>query len=287
MADAFAAGDISARHATVIANGFTTEREAAMARCEPALVTTARHAAPDELARAVRYVTDALVGDGGAATDDALHEQRRYHASRSLDQMLHVDALYDPESAEIHEQAISAELERDSRKNDTRTLGQRRADAMTNLLRQTLDQGLIGTSRAVRPHLSVVVHLDEQPGVTPDLIDLIRNQRHHAGRLSTATLERIRCDCDLSRVLMVGDSEILDVGRATRTVTAAQWKALVIRDQHCQHPGCDQPPQRCQAHHTKYWAPPHHGPTDLDNLQLLCWHHHRQHHKHDAQTRAG
>jgi hypothetical protein len=49
--------------------------------------------------------------------------------------MLNVNALFDPESADIHEAAINAELQRDHRPNDDRTMGQRRADALTNLMR--------------------------------------------------------------------------------------------------------------------------------------------------------
>jgi hypothetical protein len=285
VAEAFAAGDISVRHAEVIGRAFTAARAEVMAPFEAALVGVACNSAPDELGRAVRYITDALDSDGGGASDEELHERRGYYMSRGLDRMLNVDGVFDPEAAEIHERAIEAEMARDLRPRETRTYAQRRADALTNLLRQSLDHGLIGTSRAVRPHITQVVHLDEYPGVTPDLVSVVRAARRNHVRLSRNTLERIMCDCDLTRILMIGESEILDVGHATRTTTAAQWKALVVRDQHCQHPGCDQLPQRCEAHHTHYWE--HGGTTDLDNLQLLCFHHHRQQHKHDAQPRAG
>jgi 5-methylcytosine-specific restriction endonuclease McrA len=97
-------------------------------------------------------------------------------------------------------------------------------------------------------------------------------------------LDLLLCDCDVSRVIMAGKSDVLDVGRATRTVTTAQWKALVVRDRHCQAPGCDRPPEACQAHHIVHWT--RGGPTNLENLQLLCWHHHRRRHIHDAQARA-
>jgi hypothetical protein len=35
---------------------------------------------------------------------------------------------------------------------------------------------------------------------------------------------------------------------------------------------CDAPPQWCDAHHIHHWQ--HGGRTDLDNLTLLCRHHH-------------
>jgi hypothetical protein len=88
----------------------------------------------------------------------------------------------------------------------------------------------------------------------------------------------------LSRIIVAGQSEILDVGRATSTATPAQWKALVARDRHCQHPGCRRPPADCQAHHKWYWT--RGGPTDLENLELLCWYHHRERHRHDDEDRA-
>jgi hypothetical protein len=286
IAEAFRCGEISARHAAVAANAFTPNRAAKLSTVEDRLVDVARTQTPKVLSGVVHRLTDAIDGDGGAESEEDRFARRRYHGSRSLDDMLIVNALYDPESADIHEQAISAEVERDQRANDDRTMSQRRADAVTNLFRQSLNLGLIGPSRAAVPHVTYVVHMDGHTTETDALVDLMRTDRQYSGRLSATTLERMRCDCDITRIVMTGVSEILDVGRATRTVTAAQWKALVVRDQHCQAKGCRQPPERCQAHHIKHWAPPFYGRTDLDNLQLLCWHHHREQHKHDAQARA-
>ena len=70
-----------------------------------------------------------------------------------------------------------------------------------------------------------------------------------------------------------------------RTVTNAQWNALIARDHHCTQPGCTLGPAYCEAHHIQHWE--HGGPTNLHNLKLLCWHHHRTQHLHDARARAG
>ena len=77
------------------------------------------------------------------------------------------------------------------------------------------------------------------------------------------------------------------VGRASRTVTAAQWRALVVRDRTCIVAGCNRRPAQCQAHHVRHWLDG--GPTDLDNLVLLCHAHHHDHHDrgHDLQHRDG
>ena len=285
-ADAFRCGEISERHATVIATAYTPARAAELSTIEDRLADVARSETPNILGQVVRRFTNAIDGDGGTENEEAKVKRRRFHASRSLDDMSNVNGLFDPESADVLDAAIEAELQRDHRANDDRTMGQRRADALINLARQSLDEGTLGTEHGVAPHVLYVVHADEHPGATPELIDLIRTERRTSGQLSALTLERIMCDCNLTRIVMTGKSEILDVGRATRTATPAQWKALVIRDGHCQHPGCRQPPRRCQAHHKKHWGPPHYGRTDLDNLELLCWYHHREQHKHDAQARA-
>ena len=63
------------------------------------------------------------------------------------------------------------------------------------------------------------------------------------------------------------------MGRQMRLVTAAIWKALVARDRHCRFPRCTRPPIMCHAHHITHWIDG--GATSLDNLLLLCGHHHR------------
>lgn len=86
-------------------------------------------------------------------------------------------------------------------------------------------------------------------------------------------VRRLACDADLIPAVLGTHSEVLDVGRTRRLVTTALWLALILRDQHCAFPGCTRPPAMCHAHHIKHWAD--HGKTELDNLALLCGHHHR------------
>ncbi|MCC6183624.1 MAG: HNH endonuclease, partial [Microthrixaceae bacterium] len=48
--------------------------------------------------------------------------------------------------------------------------------------------------------------------------------------------------------------------------------ALAVRDGHCVFPGCDRPASWCDAHHVTRHTDG--GPTTIDNLALLCRHHH-------------
>jgi HNH endonuclease len=72
-------------------------------------------------------------------------------------------------------------------------------------------------------------------------------------------------------------SQPLEVGRASRVVTAAQRAALVVRDGGCAVGGCDRPPPWCEAHHLRHWLDG--GRTDLANLALVCRAHHRAVHE--------
>jgi hypothetical protein len=64
----------------------------------------------------------------------------------------------------------------------------------------------------------------------------------------------------------------LRLGRKTRSVPPALRRALNARDGGCTFPGCTAR-RFVDAHHVEHWADG--GPTDLDNLLLLCRHHHR------------
>jgi hypothetical protein len=74
-------------------------------------------------------------------------------------------------------------------------------------------------------------------------------------------------------VVLGPESQVLDVGRARRTVTGQLRRAVIARDRRCTWPGCDEPASRCEVHHAvTHWADG--GSTSVDNSALLCWHHH-------------
>ncbi len=80
------------------------------------------------------------------------------------------------------------------------------------------------------------------------------------------------CDGSLVTVTEDEDGTPLDVGRKQRTVSAPLKRALWARDRGCSFPGCDHK-HYVDAHHIEHWADG--GATSLDNLTLLCSHHHR------------
>lgn len=66
--------------------------------------------------------------------------------------------------------------------------------------------------------------------------------------------------------------EVLAFGRTRRLASQFQRLALWLEHPVCMYPGCSVPASRCQAHHIVPWDEG--GGTNLDNLALLCPHHH-------------
>jgi hypothetical protein len=50
-------------------------------------------------------------------------------------------------------------------------------------------------------------------------------------------------------------------------------RRLIARDRGCVVDDCDCPPEWTEAHHIVHWQD--HGPTEMSNLALVCWGHHR------------
>jgi hypothetical protein len=73
--------------------------------------------------------------------------------------------------------------------------------------------------------------------------------------------------------VLLADSMVIDVGRATRAVPAPMGRALRVRDRGCRAPGCDRQVSLTTPHHIIAWS--RGGPTNLPNLVLLCFYHHR------------
>lgn len=95
--------------------------------------------------------------------------------------------------------------------------------------------------------------------------------------ISAITARRMCCDCKVIHVVLGGDGEPLDLGRAQRTVPLGIRRALVARDRGCTFPGCDRPPGLCEAHHIVLWSEG--GGTSVKNCCLLCSVHHQQVHQ--------
>ncbi len=150
---------------------------------------------------------------------------------------------------------------------ETVTPEMRRADGLCALAAAHQQAQLAPTNGGDRPRIMVTVRHDQ-----------LRDDCAAAGvldsgeRLTAGQLRQLACDAEILPAVLGGNSEILDIGRAQRLVTAPIRTALTLRDRGCVFPGCDAPASVCHAHHlVPWWAG---GSTALSNLVLLCPHHH-------------
>lgn len=199
-------------------------------------------------------------------------ERRRLTVTETFQGMIHLDADLDRVSGETVITAIEALAGPGNRDGDDgRTATQRRVDALSEVCRRFLDSGDTPISGGQRPHLNVIVDLD---GLTGGPV--MRSQIGRCRTLGPTARELLACDATVCGVLMSGSNEILQMGRKARTATPAQLRALAIRDGGCVVPGCDRPPDWCDAHHLIPWI--HGGATNVDSMCLLCRPHHLMHH---------
>jgi hypothetical protein len=154
-------------------------------------------------------------------------------------------------------------------KDDDRNYDRRLGDALVDLAVHALDSGAPNQ----RPHLQVTTSLETLLGLT----GAPAAEMEFSLPISAKAVERLACDCTVTRILLGSDSTVIDVGRAKRVISGPQRKALRVRDQGCVWPGCDRPASFTSGHHLAHWI--HGGPTDLSNLCLLCFRHHRMVHE--------
>ncbi len=99
------------------------------------------------------------------------------------------------------------------------------------------------------------------------------------GQVLTPTEVRmLACDAQITPAVLGGAGEVLELGRSRRLATPAILTALALRDKGCSYPGCTMPPGWSDAHHLRHWVEG--GPTEPDNMTLLCRHHHTTVHRH-------
>ncbi len=95
--------------------------------------------------------------------------------------------------------------------------------------------------------------------------------------LVPSQLDTLLCDSFVRRVVFGPDGEPLDIGRKDRLCNANQVRAVIARDRTCRFPGCSHTVTASKIHHAQHWE--NGGPSDIDNLVMLCWHHHQHVHR--------
>lgn len=263
---AFAEGDLSSGQVQAVLAA-VSERTELFAEHEPDVVTHLERLDVRDTARVMaqwREMAEAL--DDGP---EPMASERSLRASRLLNGRLVIGGDVDSDSGEVVMTALRVAESADA-PGESRSPAERRADALVDICRFFLDHQISRPGARHRPHVNVVVEAD-------DLYRLRRVRSLGGERLSPSSAASILCDAVMHRTVVDPTGAILDYGRATRTISAPLWAALVVRDEGCRFPGCDRESRWCEAHHVVWFSQG--GETALDNLALLCSRHHHKLHE--------
>jgi hypothetical protein len=274
---AWLAGRLSSGHVDAVVRNVSGRTAALFAEGEAERVDTMTRLSVEHTAALMRHwaaaARDRLQPDpaDGEPADDV--EPGEVWASKTLDGRMVLNGDLDPETAETVETALRLADSGDT----AMSAAQRRCEALGALCQSFLDHNQKPAAepkpgrRAARPHLNLIVRPDGK-GETEDGVPVPKSM-----------IERLACDAIVNVVGVDEHGNVLFYGRDRRTATDAQYRALVVRDRGCRFPDCHRPAWWCDAHHVNWWE--HGGPTDIDNLVLLCRHHHSVLHRERCDTK--
>lgn len=264
-AEALSDGAITPQHARAIADA-----SAHTPIDEAALLAAAEKEPADEFGRTVRdHVNERTVSED-------LEEQRRRQRTRreanikhESDGMYKLFGTFDPVAGARIETAIATmakQIRHDEDPKGRATPAQRYADALEALITR---QSTGANGKPPRTTLLVIADYDTVAGQLddPQLVD--------GTPLAPSEFLKIALEADILPALFGTKGQPLWLGRKYRHATTAQRIALAVRDRGCVI--CGAPNSFCQARHVIFWEDG--GPTDIDNLVLLCsdCHHHKIH----------
>jgi hypothetical protein len=157
-----------------------------------------------------------------------------------------------------------------SRKDETRTLAQLRADIAGDLLTGGTAGGVpaVKVSVAVTVPVLTLLGIEELPGTLegfgPIDADTARRLAAHAPSFHRILTHPIT-------------GTVLDIDRGRYRVPADLKRWTEVRDERCTFAGCGRLARLCDLDHVTAWE--HGGLTKAANLAHLCRHHHRLKHE--------
>ena len=301
LATALQTGRVGPNHADVLLRAANPRIEAGICELLPELLDLAEVATFERFAREVRGIAERLDQDGGYDPDRD-PDRNRLTTRTGPDGSLHLEidlvdelalmvrAVIDAATERVRDRyradrtaAVNAEGEGDQCGLPIPSLARCGAEAIAELLQRGAgvpdDQEVL-----LHPEAIVVLHpTDGQDLLDADITDILGNPLPRP-------LTRFVLAAGAALPFEFSDTvDPLRVGTTLRYANRQQRRALAIRDGGCVFPGCTRKPEQTDAHHVAHWhqhngrCPPdcdqECGPTDIENLVLLCRHHHRVTHR--------
>src|SRR6266702_6438442 len=218
---------------------------------EAKLLPLAKKHSPGKFHQKVLHYKHAVDAAGYNRDQERLAEERSLRMSTAQDGCLLLHGVLDPIGGSAVRSALEP-LAQPSDVGDDRNREQRYADALVEL-----------ASAGKPANLQVTATIETLKG----LAGAAAGEMEFSLPISSTSVQRMACDCSVTRVLLNQESVTIDVGRSKRVISGAARKALAARDGSCQWPRCERTASMCDGHHLVHWIEG--GPTGLDNLVLL------------------
>jgi len=279
ISDAFRRGTVSFSKVRAMTRVATPENE-------EYLMMIARHGTASHVERLVRQFRR-------VKRIEALEHENQRHALRELNWFVDDDGSYvfrarlTPEQGERVARALEAACdENDSELKNvpaetsdesafdqvSEPVAQRRADALERLADAFFAKSGSSESSGVNGGDRCTINLHTTLDTLAADGETAEAEMESGARLSAETSRRLACDCGVVHWHEDDEGTALNVGHKTRSIPPAIRRALQRRDRGCRFPGCTAQ-KYVDAHHITHWADG--GETKMDNLVLLCRHHHR------------
>lgn len=267
-------GEIDLCKAKIVANHthpLTAEHAAAV---ESSVLPDARAQTPGQLHAALRRAVLRVDPDGAEARRTARVRERAVTVRPQPDGTAELtatnldaaDAVAAYQQLDTHAMAMGS--------GDGRSMDQRRADALIDLILGRAEAHASGASVHVTVAATTLLGLDELPAELAGF-----------GSITAQAARELAADGIWRRILTDPLSgTVLDVGRTRYRPSTALADHVRVRDRTCRFPGCRQPARRCDIDHVEPFPQ---GGTDAENLCCLCRHHHRLKHERNWSVQHG
>jgi hypothetical protein len=264
------AGDLSIDKVRAVADVATPESDREL--CAQARQCTVRELA--DVARTTADATRATTTGAAGATAATGPSGRSEHERRYLrfNEALRTMSVQLPPESFAQTRACLEARARGVPSDGETPWDQRLCDAFMEIIHGSAPGAQVqGTTTTASPYF-VVVHTTLGALVEEDKEgSALAGELERDGLISTETLRQIACDATLAIGVDDDVGHTMYEGRARRTPSDAQRREVMRRDRHCRFPGCPNV-TFTNVHHIVGWKPG--GRSDLDNLVLVCVHHH-------------
>jgi hypothetical protein len=280
---------------TAVAPDVKPEVKDVFRECEASLLEAASNISYAKVRELMAFWHAHADPDGERERYNNKYDRRGLSVSKTLDGMVAIDGLLDPETGQLVLRALewiqdqlwrgehhkAKTLAKDSpapargcvpEGAPLRNRRQLCADALGELCRIALGydrrRDTFDGRAHDRPRITAIVDAEVVAGGDGQAMlgDLLTP-------IPPSAAQRLLCDARLSTVITNHQFLPLAVSRSAGDVTAAQRRAVILRDGTCAFPGCELPPRCCDVHHIheRHCG----GQHDINNIALLCHRHHR------------